>query len=207
MAGGSRRFLLPGGDPIRLYPAGNARWQEYPGTEGPRFSLLTAGIEVAYRTPRGFRFSLGGVLTRSPGRSEIDHSSIVGTLAAGEYLLLERDLGIQEYWMTLGVQYTINRRRRLRINVGVQALGMIYETYGREEYLVGPDLEEPAFVSRLTTANGNFLSWVLPVPQVTFDYQLRRNLTLSAGIGGMSGLGVSYNFARRSWNPPPATFY
>ena len=120
--------------------------------------------------------------------------SLIQQLGPNEYLLIRKDGAWRSFWLSMGIQYTINRRRRFRVNIGLQALGQLAETYSREEYLVGGEPQETIFVSRVTTRSRGFFSWFLPLPQLTFEYRLRQNVALSLGVGGMSGVGATYGW-------------
>ncbi len=189
----ARFFTVPDGPPLQLY--NSSRAGSYGSIYDRQLGIYMAGIEVARRFSSGFRFSLGGVYSHEGGGADDPGRDVVNNLAADEYLLVTAyDLNWASLWLTLGVQYTINRRRRFRINIGLQGLGMVADTYGREQFLLGGEPRESIFVSRVTTRNRTFLSWVLPAPQLTFEYRLRQHIALSLGIGGMTGIGATYQW-------------
>ena len=188
-AGDYRAFTQPSGPPLVLYSTRD----DNTSINDSRPGILTAGIEVARRFPSGFRLSLGAVYSHEGGRTDASEPAYARGLGSGEYRLVHiYSEDWYAHWITLGAQYTINRRRRLRINVGLQLLGQVYEHAGRRSFLVGG---EPVTVQPVTASimeNRNFLGRILPMPQVTFEYQLRSQWSLSAGIGGMSGVGATY---------------
>ena len=66
---------------------------------------------------------------------------------------------------------------------------------GEQTYLISGDTDEHIPVSTFVNRNANFLAFVLPLPQLTFTYQLRRNWSLNLGLGGASGMGATYTIA------------
>lgn len=187
--GPDQLFILNDGSTERLYYT-STHLSDY--RVARRLTLVVTGLEIARRTRSGFRFSLGGLYTGYPEGFSYDPESYRNLIAPDEYVLVNRYTTNRGWYLTLGLQYTINRRRRFRINLGLQAVGKLYEEYGREEYLVGGAPFGEHFVSRITNRSAGFLSELYPLPQLTLEYRLRRNLALSLGIGGMSGIGVSY---------------
>ena len=188
----ARLFTHPDGPPLRLYDQEGAPGYNY--NTDHEFGLLMSGIEVARRTPTGFRFSLGALYSQEGVELNRPAESLIQQLEPNEYLLIRNEGSWRAFWLSMGVQYTINRRRRFRINVGLQAIGQLAETYSRKEYLVGGEPRETLFVSQVTTRNRGLFSWFLPLPQLTFEYRLRQNLALSFGVGGMSGVGATYGW-------------
>ena len=188
-AGDYRAFTQRNGPPLVLYSTGDGSTSVH----DPRMDIAMAGIEVARRFSSGFRLSVGAVYNKDGRRvddSGLDYGREVGS---GEYLLFHVDSeDWYAHWITLGAQYTINRRRRFRINVGLQLLGQVYAHTGRRSFLLGGEPVSVQPVSSSETKNRIFFGVFLPMPQVTFEYQLRRRWSLSAGIGGMSGLGATY---------------
>ncbi|WP_157974514.1 hypothetical protein [Lewinella sp. IMCC34183] len=188
-AGDYRAFTQASGPPLVLY----SDRETNTSINDSRPGILMVGVEVARRFPSGFRLSLGTVYSNEGGRFDPSDPAYARGLGSGEYRLVHiQSENWYAHWITLGAQYTINRRRRFRINLGLQLLGQVYERAGRRSFLVGG---EPVAVQPVTTSvmeNRNFFSRILPVPQVTFEYQLRSRCSLSAGIGGVSGVGATY---------------
>ena len=188
----ARLFTQPDGPPLRLYDQGGTPGYNY--VSDRELGLLMSSIEVARRTPAGFRFSLGMLYSQEGIEPDRAGQSLTQQLGPNEYLLIRKDGAWRSFWLSMGIQYTINRRRRFRVNVGLQALGQLAETYSREEYLVGGEPRETIFVSRVTTRSRGFFGWFLPLPQLTFEYRLQQNVALSLGVGGMSGVGATYGW-------------
>ena len=188
-AGDYRAFTQRNGPPLILYSTGDGNTSIH----DPRMEIAMAGIEVARRFSSGFRLSVGAVYNKDGRRiddSSLDYAREVGS---GKYLLFHVDSeDWYAHWITLGAQYTINRRRRFRINLGLQLLGQVYAHTGRRSFLVGGEPVSVQPVSASEMDNHNFFGVFLPMPQVTFEYQLRSHWSLSAGIGGMSGVGATY---------------
>lgn len=182
-----RRYVINSGDAVWLY-----RTEDRFDYEASRPAAIMSGVEVARRFSSGFRLSLGGVYMPYNHSFGLDVDDVRRNLPAGQYANLFMGGGGYDLYTSLGVQYTINRRWRLRINIGLQLLGLLHSRTQRHRVLIGGDPVEEHLVIKVTNYNYRFFSWVYPFPQLTFEYPIRRNLSLSAGIGGMTGVGVSY---------------
>ena len=190
-----QRYILNDGRSVDLY---YGRSSAYFSLSSRYFAPAIMGVEIARRTSSGFRFSLGGTYIFSNGAGGKRRlSDYAESVPSDGYLVVTRNTHSYTLWMTAGAQYTINRRRRFRIHAGLQFMTPLYERYGREEVLIQGDPLQEHFVSRTTFRSSDFLDWVVPAPQVTFEYQLRRNIGLTLGLGPQTGFGLNYQFGQR----------
>ena len=191
----SQRYILNNGQSVDLYHGRSSGHFSLPSSY---VAPVIMGAEVARRTSSGLRFSLGIIYTLnegSGGKRGLSHYA--ESVSPGEYLVVDRNLPSYNLWMTAGAQYIINRRHRFRIHTGLHFMTPLYERFGQEQVLIQGDPLQEHFISRTTFRRSDFLNWVVPTPQITFEYQLRRNIGLTLGLGPQTGFGLNYQFGQR----------
>ena len=177
----------------RTYGYGGYFYGSSYGAGDNRLGFMLGSVEVARRFPFGLRVSVGySKFSYSfPGKS--DPETFRYLMRGADYLLVNIDDGDREGYLMAGFQYTINRRRRLRINLGINLMYNFQDRYATETWLLGPEEGEHHFVSRF---EGRYnYNWLVPLPQATFEYRLTPMWAISAGLGGSTGIGIT-------WQPP-----
>ena len=187
-------YTLNSGRPLTVY-YDEAQLGRGGTLDQQRLALLFTTIEFARRTPSGFRFSLGASFGLGQQRS-FDYSieDLGSDFGPDDYALIYRSEDGSALFLTAGVQYTINRRKRFRIIAGINAVTSVYQSYRNEATLVGGSPYEEHFVRRVTSRDEDFLDFVVPTPQFTFQYQMSQHLSLTAGLGSTLGVGATYGW-------------
>lgn len=144
-------------------------------------------LEGARQFENGLRIGFG-LLWENNNRSDLSLlDNLPGLLPENGYALLV-DEKYGSLHTTLSAQYTFRQRKRLRYFVGVAGVGQVYSRFSAEKLLYERSTGLLHQQEILENYNRHFLPVLLIRPQVGFQYQLARQLSLgvqiSSGIEG-----------------------